>query len=189
MINHFAPQLLPGGYLGVDIFFVISGYVISKALLVNTGLQQIEFFKQFFARRVARLLPALVLCVAISIVLVAMFVQPLSINYWTNAVTGISSSIGLSNMFLVIEQSNYFGSLADFNFFTHTWSLCVEIQFYLLFPFIFLQRSNIGADRRLRRQLLIVTGFSFISFVLFVLLRSVNPTATYYVMPTRFWVQ
>ena len=151
MINHFAPQLLPGGYLGVDIFFVISGYVISKALLVNTGLQQTDFFKQFVARRVARLLPALVVCVAISMVLVALFVQPLSINYWTNAVTGISSSVGLSNMFLVIEQSNYFGSLADFNFFTHTWSLCVEIQFYLLFPFIFLVRLKTGEDRRLRR--------------------------------------
>ena len=187
MINHFAPQLLPGGYLGVDIFFVISGYVISKVLLVNTGLQQKDFFKQFFARRVARLLPALVVCVAMSMVLVAMFVQPLSINYWTNAVTGMSSSVGLSNMFLVIEQSNYFGSLADFNFFTHTWSLCVEIQFYLLFPFIFLERSNIGADRRLRRQLFIVAGFSLISFVLFVILHSVNPTATYYVMITRFW--
>ena len=187
MINHFAPQLLPGGYLGVDIFFVISGYVITKILLVNTGLQQKEFFEQFFARRVARLLPALVVCVAISMVLVALFVQPLSINFWTNAVTGMSSSVGLSNMFLVIEQSNYFGSLADFNFFTHTWSLCVEIQFYLLFPFIFLQRSKIGADRRLRRQLLIVAGFSLTSFVLFVLLHSVNPTATYYVMPTRFW--
>jgi peptidoglycan/LPS O-acetylase OafA/YrhL len=187
IINHFSPKLLPGGYLGVDIFFVISGYVISKALLVNSGFQQFDFFIRFFARRVARLLPTLVFCVAISIVLVAIFVQPLSINYWTNAVTGMSSSVGLSNMFLVIEQSNYFGSLADFNFFTHTWSLCVELQFYLLFPFIFLVRSRIGADRRLRRRFLFVTGLSLVSFSLFVLLRSVNPTATYYLMPTRFW--
>ena len=187
MVNHFAPQLLPGGYLGVDIFLVISGYVISKGLLANDGSQQIDFFKQFFARRVARLLPALVVSVGISMVLVAMFVQPLSINYWTNAVTGISSSIGLSNMFLVIEQSNYFGSLADFNFFTHTWSLSVEMQFYLLFPCIFLVRSNIGDEIRLRKRLLIVSGLSLISFAVFVLAHSVNPTATYYLMPTRFW--
>ena len=187
MINHFAPQLLPGGYLGVDVFFVISGFVISKVLVVNTGLQQIDFFKQFFARRVARILPALVICVSIAMVLVAMFVQPLSINYWTNAITGISSSIGLSNMFLVVEQSNYFGSLADFNFFTHTWSLCVEIQFYLLFPFIFLVPSDVGADDRLRRRLFVVAGLSLVSFIGFVLAHEVNPTATYYVMPTRFW--
>jgi peptidoglycan/LPS O-acetylase OafA/YrhL len=187
IINHFAPQLLPGGYLGVDIFFVISGYVISRLLLVNTGLLQKDFFKQFFARRVARILPALVICVSIAMVLVAMFVQPLSINYWTNAITGISSSIGLSNMFLVVEQSNYFGSLADFNFFTHTWSLCVEIQFYLLFPFIFLVRSDVGADARLRRRLFVVAGLSLVSFIGFVLAHEVNPTATYYVMPTRFW--
>ena len=187
MINHFAPQFFPGGYLGVDIFLVISGYVISKGLLANAGSQQIDFFKQFFARRVARLLPALVVSVGIAIVLVAMFVQPLSINYWTNAVTGISASIGLSNMFLVIEQSNYFGSLADFNFFTHTWSLSVEMQFYLLFPCIFLVRSNIGDDKRMRRRLLVVSGLSLISFAVFVLMHVVNPTATYYLMPTRFW--
>jgi peptidoglycan/LPS O-acetylase OafA/YrhL len=187
MINHFAPQFLPGGYLGVDIFLVISGYVITKGLLANPGSQQIDFFKRFFARRVARLLPALVVSVGIAMVLVAMFVQPLSINYWTNAVTGISSSIGLSNMFLVIEQSNYFGSLADFNFFTHTWSLSVEMQFYLLFPCIFLVRSNIGDDIRLRRRFLIVSGLSIISFAVFVLAHTVNPTATYYLMPTRFW--
>lgn len=187
MVNHFAPRILPSGYLGVDVFFVISGFVISKVLVVNTGLQQIDFFRQFFARRVARLLPALVVCVAIAMVLVAMFVQPLSINYWTNSVTGISSSIGLSNMFLVVEQSNYFGSLADFNFFTHTWSLCVEIQFYLLFPFIFLARTNVSEGNQLRRRLLVVSGLSLVSFTVFVLAHEVNPTATYYVMPTRFW--
>ena len=187
MVNHFSPQLLPGGYLGVDVFLVISGYVISKGLLANDGSQQVYFFKQFFARRVARLLPALVVSVGIAMVLVAMFVQPLSINYWTNAISGISSSIGLSNIFLVIEQSNYFSSLADFNFFTHTWSLSVEMQFYFLFPCIFLVRSNTSDDIRLRRRLLIVSGLSLISIAVFVLAHSVNPTATYYLMPTRFW--
>ena len=138
--NHFWPSGFPSGYLGVDVFFVISGFVITKSLQVNVGDSQRLFYRRFFAKRVARIFPALFTCISSAILLVAMFVQPLSINYWTNVVTGIGSSLGLSNMFLVAEQSNYFGSLSGFNFFTHTWSLCVEIQFYLLFPFIFLTK-------------------------------------------------
>ena len=122
IVNHFWSEILPSGYLGVDIFFVISGYVITKVLLTNNGILQVQFYGTFFARRMVRIFPAFLVCVVIAMILVAFFVDPLSISYWTNSVTGISSSVGLSNMFLVVEQGNYFGSLADFNFFTHTWS-------------------------------------------------------------------
>lgn len=187
MVNHFWPQFLPSGYLGVDVFFVISGYVITKVLLDNSGVRQTEFFERFLARRVARIFPALLVCVAVTMVLVALFVQPLSIDYWKNAITGISSIIGLSNIFLVVDQSDYFGRPADFNFFIHTWSLCVEIQFYLLFPFIFLSRSRTKSSRRFSLRFLIVAGISLVSLVMFVLANSVNSTTTYYLMPTRFW--
>ena len=187
VVGHFWSGVLPSGYLGVDVFFVISGYVITKVLLVNNGVLQIQFYRDFFARRLARIFPAFVVCVAVAMVLVAFFVEPLSINYWTNAITGISSSVGMSNMFLLVEQSNYFGSLADFNFFTHTWSLCVEIQFYLLFPLIFITRINLDPTRRFVWRFLPVTGISLLSLGLYMYAHSINPTATYYFMPTRFW--
>ncbi len=185
--NHLGPRRIPSGYLGVDIFFVISGFVITKSLQANVGDRQRLFYSRFFAKRVARILPALFTCIGSTILLVAMFVQPLSINYWTNAVTGISSSLGLSNMFLVAEQSNYFGSLSGFNFFTHTWSLCVEIQFYLLFPFIFLTKLNSNVKRTFAIRFTVITVISVLSLSTFVLIHSINPTTVYYLMPTRFW--
>ncbi len=187
IVNHFWSEILPSGYLGVDIFFVISGYVITKVLLTNNGILQVQFYGTFFARRMVRIFPAFLVCVVIAMILVAFFVDPLSISYWTNSVTGISSSVGLSNMFLVVEQGNYFGSLADFNFFTHTWSLCVEIQFYLLFPLIFITHIKFNSTRRFAWRFLLVAGVSLVSLGLYIFSHSVNPTATYYLMPTRFW--
>jgi peptidoglycan/LPS O-acetylase OafA/YrhL len=185
--NHLGPRRMPSGYLGVDIFFVISGFVITRSLQANVGDNQRLFFSRFFAKRIARILPALFICIGSAILLVALFVQPLSINYWTNAVTGISSTVGLSNMFLIAEQSNYFSSLSGFNFFTHTWSLCVEIQFYLLFPFIFLTKLNSNVKRTFAIRFTVIAVLSVLSLFTFVLIHSMNPTTVYYLMPTRFW--
>src|ERR1035437_7753338 len=73
IINHFNKDLLPSGYLGVDIFFVISGYVITASLYQTSDKSFTDFFFGFYSRRVKRLVPALVLCVLITSVLICLF--------------------------------------------------------------------------------------------------------------------
>jgi peptidoglycan/LPS O-acetylase OafA/YrhL len=122
-----------GGYVGVDVFFVISGFVITQSVqreLERTGTLDLG---GFYARRVRRLLPALavVLVVVLLVDLVAtspFVVQPLSAH------TGLAASLFGSNIYLLARVGSYFDVVQEANFFLHTWSLAVEEQFYLVFP-------------------------------------------------------
>jgi peptidoglycan/LPS O-acetylase OafA/YrhL len=183
--NHVAPNFLPGGFLGVDVFFVISGYVISKVITGNVDKK--GFLSDFYAKRFARITPLFTVVILFGTILSVIFIDPLSISYWTNITTSLSSIFGLSNIFLVLEQSNYFSSLSNYNVFTHTWSLCVEMQFYLLFPIIFIMTKRLGKIRREKVTYAVILFSCVLSFALFVYLYNKNPMFSYYLMPTRFW--
>src|SRR6478735_7499820 len=132
IINHFSNTLLPGGYLGVDIFFVISGFVITASLVHQQSKNCFEFLVAFYVRRVKRLLPALVVFVIVIGVSICLFdpAPELSLK------TGASSLLGLSNLYLLRQSTDYFAPSTALNPFTHTWSLGVEEQFYFLFPVV-----------------------------------------------------
>ena len=133
IINHFGGNGLTSGYLGVDIFFVISGYVISASLLRQPSGSLKDLLSGFYARRAKRILPALLLFAAI-ISLLACLVNPTpedSIN------TGLFAVFGASNAYLNQQTADYFAASTQLNVFTHTWSLGVEEQFYLIYPIIF----------------------------------------------------
>ena len=132
IINHFNSTLLPGGYLGVDIFFVISGFVITSSLANRKETRGRVFFWSFYKRRIKRLLPALLLCFVITGILISFF-NPLPQKH---LITGFFSIIGFSNIDLYLNAIDYWGDSAKLNPFTHTWSLGVEEQFYLVFPLI-----------------------------------------------------
>ena len=131
IINHFNKHILPGGYLGVDIFFVISGYVITSSLFGRTSNDFKDFISGFYERRIKRLVPALSVFVLTTSIAICLF------NPWSglSLQTGIMSLFGLSNLYLFANSTDYFALSADLNVFTHTWSLGVEEQFYILFPF------------------------------------------------------
>jgi peptidoglycan/LPS O-acetylase OafA/YrhL len=133
IINHFNAKILPSGYLGVDIFFVISGYVITGSLIKRSHGSFLEFIATFYARRFKRILPALVVCVLLTSLILSCFDPSPGVTLRT----GLSSLIGASNLYLYSLSISYFSPLVDLNGFTHTWSLGVEEQFYLLFPIIF----------------------------------------------------
>lgn len=184
IINHFNDKLLPGGYLGVDVFFVISGFVITASLAARNSTSFAELFQGFYARRVRRLLPALILFVLIS----GLFICFLMPDPGGTLAMGRRALFGVSNIQLYLESVQYFSESAKLNPYTHTWSLGVEEQFYLLFPFLVslsgFARSSVRGPRNLAA---IIGALSALSLGLFIYLYPRNQPAAYFLMPSRFW--
>lgn len=182
--NHFSKALLPSGYLGVDIFFVISGYVITSSLAGRESRSVSQFLAGFYRRRIKRLVPALLVFVALASVCICFFNPEPRIALRS----GVAALFGLSNVYLFLQSAQYFAPSTELNPFVHTWSLGVEEQFYLVFPLLiwfsgFGRRSKSGA----RNLLICVGALALASLLLFIHLYPLNQTATYFLLPTRFW--
>lgn len=184
IINHFNKDLLPSGYLGVDIFFVISGYVITGSLHNTSDKTFADLFLGFYLRRIKRLVPALILCVLITSLLICLFDSTPGVSLET----GIASLFGVSNLYLLSQATNYFGVSAQLNVFTHTWSLGVEEQFYVLFPFIVWLTGFARQRRRGPGNLCLAIGLlALFSFIVFVRRSNVHNPAAFFLLQTRFW--
>ncbi len=184
LLHHFNRTALPSGYLGVDIFFVISGFVITASLAHRPAKSMGEFVLDFYARRVKRLIPALLLCVVITSILICLF-NPTPI---VSLKTGGLALLGLSNLYLLHQGIDYWGESAEINAFTQTWSLGVEEQFYLLFPLIFWCCGFVRSTRKGSHRLFwLLCALSALSLVAFVYVSNVSQPFAYFLMPTRFW--
>lgn len=166
LLNHANKDWLPGGFLGVDSFFVISGYVVACSYEKRITQDARAFYK----RRLKRLQPALMLMVSTT-ALLAVLAGLFSIQHYLTALTSL---IGLSNITLLTQSLDYFGTAASKNPFTHTWSLGVEEQFYLIFPLL------ISRPKLLRT--LIPASLTF-----WLILSTHHPHAAFFLMPTRLW--
>ena len=184
IINHFNKSILPGGYLGVDIFFVISGFVITSSLYQRPSKNLKDFITGFYERRLKRLVPALSVFVLISSATICFFNPSPSLSLKT----GIASLFGLSNLYLFKQSTDYFAQTTELNVFTHTWSLGVEEQFYILFPFL-IWFSGFGRQTKNgpRNLFLIIGILAIASLIGFLYLYPNNQSAAYFLMPTRFW--
>jgi peptidoglycan/LPS O-acetylase OafA/YrhL len=184
IINHFNKDLLPSGYLGVDIFFVISGYVITSSMANRESKNFRDFIISFYKRRVKRLAPVLVTFVLTTSILICLFNPD---PKWSLRI-GAGALLGISNILLFRDSTDYFAQSTELNPFSHTWSLGVEEQFYLIFPLL-IWLSGFG--RRTKngpRDLFIWTGaLTVISLLGFIYLYPTNQPAAYFLMPPRFW--
>jgi peptidoglycan/LPS O-acetylase OafA/YrhL len=160
---------LSGGFIGVDMFFVISGFVITGMLTRQLEHSARLGFASFYTRRMRRLLPALALVIVVVAVCSTLFLSPLGPQQAT-ARTGIAASLFTANIELGGGHGGgYFALAAETNAFLHTWSLSVEEQFYLVFPALLVVAWRIGArytSRRSRRRtaaaiVLVATTASF----------------------------
>ncbi len=184
IINHFNKDILPGGYLGVDIFFVISGFVITSSLYQRPSKNFKDFISGFYERRIKRLVPALSVFVLITSFAICLF-NP---NPSVSLLTGLSSLFGLSNLYLFRESTDYFAQSTELNVFTHTWSLGVEEQFYILFPLL-IWFSGFGRQTKngIRNLFIIIGVLTIASLIKFIYLYPINQSAAYFLMPNRFW--
>ncbi len=184
IINHFNKNLIPSGYLGVDIFFVISGFVITTSLSSRKYKDFGDFISGFYERRIKRIIPALISFVLITSIVICLF-NPYP---GTSLFTGIYSLFGISNIYLFNISTNYFSESTELNVFTHTWSLGIEEQFYLIFPFI-IWFTGFGRTHKngARNLLYIMIGLSIISILIFLYLYPLNQSAAYFLLPTRLW--
>ena len=143
VLYHAFPDYLPGGFIGVDIFFVISGYLISSILyrhLFNQDDPGKVHIVDFYSRRVRRIFPALILVLVTTFVLGTVLLYPSEFKLVLKHIIGDSTYV--SNFILYKEAGDYFDVNSKFKPLLHLWSLGVEEQFYLVFP-IFLEASCI----------------------------------------------
>ena len=173
-------DFLPGGFLGVDIFFVISGFLITNLILPT--IQNGSFsFKKFYLRRARRLLPAFIV-VAFSSTAVSWFV--LDPSRMLDFVKSLFFAVfGLSNMHFMF-QDPYWADSASTLPLLHTWSLGVEEQFYLVFPTLLIVVTKfLGKYSRLA----LFSVIAFLSLLLALWVFELNPTYAFYLFPTRAW--
>jgi peptidoglycan/LPS O-acetylase OafA/YrhL len=180
LLFHGFPSALPGGFVGVDVFFVISGFLISGIILGQ--LKSGTFtFAQFYARRVRRIFPALTLVLCATVVFGWLTLLPADFRR-----LGIHVAAGAgfaSNLLLWRQTGEYFAPAAELNPLLHLWSLGVEEQYYLLWPLLlYLLRS----DRR-HRIFWLIAGLAAGSFALSIYLVDRSPIAAFYLPQSRFW--
>lgn len=183
VVFHFGLRGIPGGFVGVDIFFVISGYLITGLLLrelENSG--EIDLLR-FYGRRSRRLLPAALLMTLVTLACGYFVFSPG--EQLVFAKTAVATSLYSSNVWFLRQALDYFAPQAALNPFLHTWSLAVEEQFYLVWPAVLLLTSRRG----LRPPLLIgaIAGLSLASFGLCLWLTRVNQPWAFYASPARAW--
>ena len=142
IIFHADLGFLEGGFLGVDIFFVISGYLITSIILNQIEKKNFSLL-YFYERRVRRILPALFTVTILCIPFAYYFFLPETLIYFNKNI--LSSFTFWSNIYLWLDSSDYFSLSSDFNPLMHTWSLSIEEQFYILFP-IFMKAFGYGSD-------------------------------------------
>ena len=184
LINHINPEILPSGFIGVDIFFVISGFLITSSIFSQSSGNFSKFFLSFLEKRVKRLFPALVVYVlVVSLILILFNPHPaVSIR------TGLTSLLGFSNLYLFKYSTDYFAESTYLNPFVNTWSLGIEEQFYILFPFILLLSGFFKRNlKSLRNSLLTISLVSLFSLILFFYFFERNNSFAYFLPITRFW--
>ncbi len=191
LINHLNSEWLKGGYLGVDIFFVISGYVVTASLVAREDVSLGRFLRQFYERRCRRLLPALIAMVVGVALVTGLVVSPLEDTRIASLRTGITSLFGLSNLYLMRQGTSYFAAGTQFNPYLHTWSLGVEEQYYLIWPLIILL-SGLGLKPATPRALRRLTWLSLVllagSLCLYVVLSFRGQTdRAFFLTAARFW--
>ncbi|WP_164847366.1 acyltransferase family protein [Sphingobium algorifonticola] len=179
LLFHAGISILPGGFLGVDIFFVISGFLITGILMRDMDADRFSILT-FYRRRIVRIFPALFLMLAAVLIVATQLQLPneLEKTGWASA----SAAAFVSNI-RYWRSVDYFGGFAEMRPLLHTWSLGVEEQFYIFFP-LFLLIVRRWARAYVRQALIAVVILSFLAALV---MAAIQPAAAFYLLPARAW--
>lgn len=178
VIYHFNKQWLPGGFVGVDIFFVISGYLIT-GIIYGKGTN--FSFADFYGRRVRRILPAAIFVTAVTLIAGSFLLIPADVKALSES--AIASALSGANIYYwLFQDTSYFAASSDTVPMLHMWSLGVEEQFYLLWPAIMIIAMRMGGKRLLVSTALLIAAASFAVSEYYV---TRDPSFAYYMLPSR----
>lgn len=164
LVFHSALNWLPGGFLGVDVFFVLSGFLITSLLLHEVETSGRIDFKAFYLRRSRRLLPALLAVLVVTAAIVLLFAHDAGAKFREDAV---ASLFYVTNWWNILGEQSYFEAIGRPPLLQHLWSLGIEEQFYLIWPAVMLFAFRRGGRDRVRKFALIgALASTFIMFVL-----------------------
>ena len=163
MLYHLGVSWIPGGFLGVDLFFVISGYVITRLLLDSIQERGGLDLRDFYMARIRRLLPPLVFMIVVTSIVVGLWAPDTTKKFLTDAPFSL---FGGMNWWLVFNHQDYFESSGRPPLLQHTWSLAVEAQFYLLWPLILLFVLRYFGKKVIPAAALIIAAISGITLML-----------------------
>jgi peptidoglycan/LPS O-acetylase OafA/YrhL len=188
VVFHFWPSVLPGGFIGVDVFFVISGYLITSHLMRNPP-RRVRDFAAFWARRLLRLLPPVIFVV---LVVLALAVAFMSSGRWADmAHQAVTSTFYVQNWQLIATATDYLNAHGAPSPFQHFWSLSVEEQYYIIWPFVIVALSWISTRWvRARASRTYAAGFSLVvavSLTISIILTTRNPAEAYFSTYSRMW--
>jgi len=179
---HFQIPYFQGGFVGVDIFFVISGYLMTSTIL--KGFEKENFsFKSFYSKRAERILPALLFMLIVIAIVAAFTLLPKDIK--TINEYAISSMLFISNIFYYLN-SGYFDNSSQSNFLLHTWSLSVEWQFYIIYPLLLYPFRRLWTEHKHKITTIFGT-LMLLSFLAMIYFNESNNSFAFYMFPTRAW--
>jgi len=182
VLAHARLPYLPGGYVGVDVFFVLSGFLVTGVLQRELQASGRIDIRAFYARRIKRLFPAFSVMLVASAGL-ALWLLPRS-TWGAQAEAARWAALWSSNLFFAASESGYFDQGAEANLYLHTWSLSAEEQFYLVWPTLIGFAWTLGRQRGTAAAVWAMVALGFAATVA---MTALQPLHAYYQMPCRLW--
>jgi len=180
VIFHFKPTWMTGGFAGVDVFFVISGFLMTGIIFRGLGLNNLSVLK-FYVARANRIIPALALLCIFLLLLGMLILTPYEYEQLGKHALG---SIGFFSNIVYWSESGYFDSTSHGKWLLHTWSLSAEWQFYIIYPLVLFLLHKFISIKHLKSLILVGTITSFLFCIYFTYKW---PTGAYYLLPSRIW--
>jgi peptidoglycan/LPS O-acetylase OafA/YrhL len=181
LLYHFKFSFFKGGFVGVDVFFVISGYLMTRIIL--SGFDKNNFiFWEYLQKRVTRIIPALLVMITFFAFVIYFLLPTLFLPYLDSY---FSSILFFSNIYYYLN-SNYFDNGSQFNFLLHTWSLSVEWQFYMIYPFILILFKKLYINNLSRFKLVFLVLVT-LSFAAMLIHSEYDSSFSFYNFYTRAW--
>ncbi|QOD11776.1 acyltransferase [Psychrobacter sp. 28M-43] len=180
VLFHFNASWMPGGFAGVDVFFVISGFLMTG--IIFRGMEQDNFsVLNFYVARANRIIPALALLCLALLFFGWFYLTPLEYKALGKHA---ASSVGFLSNFVYWKEAGYFDAASHEKWLLHTWSLSVEWQFYVIYPLVLLALRRFLSIKKLK--LLLIVG-TVLGFIFSAIATYKSPNAAYYLFPTRAW--